>query len=62
MSLASDSRKHAQQWFDLAKHLPAEVRQAAREIAESWFQLAMDADVIEQDQKSTDAPTSNALH
>jgi hypothetical protein len=62
MSLASDSRKHAQQWFDLAERLSAEVRQGALDIAEAWFRLAMDAAVLEQGEKSTDVPTSNALH
>jgi hypothetical protein len=45
MSLVSDSRKCAQDWFDLAEHLPSKERQAALEIAEAWFHFAMDAAV-----------------
>ena len=47
MSLASDSRKHAQEWFDLAERLPSKQRHAALEIAEVWFQLAIDAAFLE---------------
>jgi hypothetical protein len=47
MSLMSDSRKWAQNWFDLAERLPSVQRRAALEIAEAWFELAMDASALE---------------
>ncbi len=47
MSLASDFRKHAQDWFDIAEQLPAHERQPALDVAEEWFRLAMDAEAIE---------------
>lgn len=47
MSLMSDSRKWAQNWFDLAERLPAVQRRAALEIADAWFELAMDASALE---------------
>lgn len=47
MSLVSDSRKRAQDWFDLAEHLPLKERQPALEIAEAWFAFAMDAAALD---------------
>jgi hypothetical protein len=49
MSLASDSRKHAQAWFEVAERLPPKQRRAALGIAETWFQLAMDAASLKSD-------------
>jgi hypothetical protein len=50
MSLASESRKHAKDWFGLADTLPTQRRQAALDIAEAWFRLAMNAEAIESHQ------------
>jgi len=49
MSLASDSRKHAQEWLEIADRLKAAERQSALNVAEAWFRLAMDAELIESD-------------
>jgi hypothetical protein len=59
MSLASDSRRHAQEWFDVAERLPPKQRRAAHGIAETWFQLAMDAASLEAEnvESSTKAKT-----
>ena len=56
MSLAADSRKHAQEWFDLADRLPVQERQGALEIAEAWFQLAMDAAALEAGHRGNRSP------
>ena len=50
MSLASDSRKHAQDWCQVAARLPARERQYALNVAEAWFRLATDAEAIESRQ------------
>ncbi len=47
MSLASDSRKHAEDWFKLAPHLAPGERQNALDVAEAWVRLAQDAEAIE---------------
>jgi len=47
MSLASDFRKDAQDWFEIAEQLPAHERQPALIVAEEWFRLAMDAEAME---------------
>lgn len=57
MSLASESRKHAQDWFQIAESLPATERQRAFDVAEAWFRLAMDAEAME-----TRAPVRLAVH
>ncbi len=62
MSLVSDSRKCAQEWFDLAEHLPLEKRQAALEIAEAWFQLAMDAAAHNAGQTRLSAVSQHNIH
>jgi hypothetical protein len=47
MSLASNSRKHVQDWFKIAERLPLQERQQALNVAEAWFRLAMDANFVE---------------
>jgi len=51
MSLASDSRKRAHDWFKVAEGLPPQQRQPALNIAEAWFRLAMDAEVMESHER-----------
>jgi hypothetical protein len=62
MSLVSDSRKCAQDWFDLAEHLPLKERQAALEIAEAWFQFAMDAAALNTGQTHALAANPHNIH
>ena len=52
MSLASESRKHADEWLDLAERMPPGQREGALQVAEAWFYLAMDAAVLEADKIS----------
>lgn len=47
MSLAADSRKHAEDWFQVAERLPIQARRHALHVAEAWFRLAMDAEAME---------------
>lgn len=47
MSLASDSRKHAEDWFKVAATMPPQEREPALTVAEAWVQLAMDAEALE---------------
>ena len=51
MSLASDSRKHASEWLRVAKRLPEGERGSALDVAEAWFELAMQAEAIEARQR-----------
>ncbi len=62
MSLVSDSRKYAEDWFDLAQHLPLKHRQAALEIAGAWFQLAMDAAALDARATRASAVNSRSVH
>ncbi len=62
MSLVSDSRKYAQDWFDLAQHLPLKHRQVALEIAGAWFQLAMDAAALDARATGASAVNSRSVH
>jgi hypothetical protein len=50
MSLASDSRKHAEDWFKVAANMPPQERDYALTVAEAWVQLAMDAAAMESRQ------------
>lgn len=61
VSLISDYRKCAQQWFELAEHLPLEDRPAL-EAAEAWFQLEMDAVVFDTGQKRPPAAEPHSIH
>jgi hypothetical protein len=47
MSLVSESRKHADEWLNLAERMPSEQREGALQVAEAWFHLAMDAVAFE---------------
>ena len=62
MSFASDSRKYAQEWFDVAERFPPKQRHAALEIAEAWFQLAMDAASLETDNAEHLVPAKASIH
>lgn len=53
MSLASDSRRHADEWFDVAQRMPAQQRKGALKVAEAWFHLALDAVALEADDTRT---------
>src|SRR3954462_14752512 len=57
MSLASDSRKHAEDWFKVAATMPPQERESALTVAEAWVQLAMDAEALE-----SRPPTSTTVH
>jgi hypothetical protein len=52
MSLAAESRQHAETWFRIAKRLPEQTRRPALEVAEAWFELAMSAAAIEAGQRN----------
>jgi hypothetical protein len=62
MSLASNSRQCAEDWFDLAEHLPLKERRAVLEIAEAWFQLAMDAAALETGQMHLSPAKPDNIH
>jgi hypothetical protein len=62
MSLISDSRKCAQDWLDLAEHLPLKERQAVLEIAEARFQLAMDAAALDTGQMHLSPAKPDNIH
>jgi hypothetical protein len=52
-------RKHAEDWREIAEHVPAEQRRSAINIAEAWLQLAADIHRLEKRgaQKAPPAPT-----
>ena len=62
MSLASQSRQHAQDWFRVAERLPAQDRQSALNVAEAWFRLAMDAEAMDAKAIKARQPTNSTIH
>lgn len=54
-------RKHAEDWRELAEHVPAEQRRTAIEIAEAWLLLAADVHRLEK-RGARKAPPTPTIH